>query len=110
MPGASRRLSDSVGVAHPYRDPGRRYEINLQPLLPYIADADWTSERVAGAWMWMKDPIEVELRNGQRITIDRFNGRFEISGIPGSFIMRTDGEEHAEGLDRLLADCLLPKK
>jgi hypothetical protein len=107
VPGGSQRITEPNGIAHEVRSSDIPYEVDIGPLIPFITDADWTSERIAGAWFTMKDPIRIELRNGQKIIIDRMNGRFEISGVRGSFIMQN--RNPSVDLHALLQSCLKRK-
>jgi hypothetical protein len=81
IPGPSHRFGDPVATACYLREPRNVYTVNLGRLLPYLKDADWSSDH----WSLWKIPFIVMFRDGRTMKIDRLGGQYVIEGIPGVF-------------------------
>ena len=104
VPGPSHRITETVGVAHLRNEPSKRFAVNIAPLLPYMHDADWTSDH----WVLWKIPVVVELRNGQKLMIDSLGGKYTIDGVPGVFsnfdMSRQESERYDAELTKILQE------
>lgn len=81
VPGPSHRFGSGLGRAYYMRNRSNVYDVNLERLLPYLKEADWSSD----GWPLWKIPFVVEFRDGQRMRIDKLGGHYTIDGIWGGF-------------------------
>ncbi|MBI5381156.1 MAG: hypothetical protein HZA31_04585 [Opitutae bacterium] len=83
VPGPAHRFGTAAGRAYCVRDPSRSFDVNLERLLPYLKNADWTSDH----WIPWKIPYVVEFHDGRKMKIDQLGGHFAIEGVQGVFFV-----------------------